>query len=142
MREYDLSANGTLHLLTHDYVPLNANSLTPHPTERCFYASGFYGKEAIQIFAVSPSGAVRKVSSVMVGGTAHSSSWLHASISFSLDPTGQFAWVARNDFTVYPPPATQVFQYRVGADGALARSSPFIFSNHRVFEAPVIVRHR
>lgn len=141
IREYRINANGTLRLLTHDYVPLGANLLTPHPRNRYLYASGFYGREAIQIFRVLPSGTLKKVSSVMAGSTAHSSSWIHASISFSLDPTGQFAWVVRNDLTIYPPPATQVFQYRIGTAGALARSSPFIFSNHRVFEAPVVVRH-
>ena len=142
IRKYRINADGTLRLLSHDYGALGANLLTPHPRKRYLYASGFYGREAIQIFRVLPDGALKKVSSVETDGMAHSSSWLHASISFSLDPTGHFAWVARNNFTIYPPPTTQMFQYRVGADGRLTKTLPSIFSNHRVFQAPVIVRRQ
>ncbi len=138
IRQYRVNANGTLHLLTHDHVLFNAHSLVSHPRKPYLYACGFFGKEAVWKFDILPNGRLKRLWPVNVSNPVSASA--HATFSFSIDPTGRFAYAALNDFTQYPPPATQLIQYQTRADGRLRRILPSPYSYKQVFGAPTIVR--
>ena len=140
VREYAVNFNGTLHLLTHRYLSLGATLLVPHPKKPYLYAAGFYSKKSIQPLKILPSGKLYQFSSVSYVSGTRFPSLQHASVSFSIDPTGCFAWSTQNDFTESPSPATQLHQYKVNSNGTLTVKGIYSFKG-KVFSSLVAVWH-